>query len=323
MKIGKVENCLVIGLGQIGLKYDIGLSEEYVLTHSRSVDSHPEFELVGGVDKNKINRDTFVKNYGKPVYSDIKKGILETKPSIIIISSPTSTHLSILDNIIEASSPKAILCEKPLDSDPNNASEMIKKCSDNDIQLFVNYIRRCDPGSLQIKKMIDMGKINKPIKGIVWYSKGLKNNGSHFINLLESWFGECTNVKNISKGKSYIDLEDNDYDFTLSFQNVEIIFYSSLENSNSYNSIELMSSSGRLLYENGGDKIFWQAVNESNLLDSDKKLIQENMNKYQYNVLNSISNVLKNKNTSISRGEDAYKTQKTIMRIINGEKNGN
>ena len=46
------------------------------------------------------------------------------------------------------------------------------------------------------------------------------------------------------------------------------------------------------------------------------------MNKYQYNVLNSISNVLNDKNASISMGEDAYETQKTIMRIINGEKNG-
>ena len=323
MKIGKVEKCLVIGLGQIGLKYDIGLSEDYVLTHSRSVNSHPEFELVGGVDKNKMNRDKFVKNYGKPVYSDIKNAILETKPSMIIISSPTNTHLSILNTVINVSSPKAILCEKPLDSDLKNASEMLKKCSENDIQLFVNYIRRCDPGSLQIKKMIDMGKITKPIKGIVWYSKGLKNNGSHFINLLESWFGECINVKNISKGRNYPDLADNDYDFTLSFKNVEIIFYSSLENSNSYNSIELMSPSGRLLYEDGGEKIFWQQVNESDQLSSEKKSLQENMNKYQYNVLNSISNLLNDKNASISMGEDAYETQKTIMRIINGEKNGN
>ena len=322
MKIGKVEKCLIIGLGQIGLKYDIELSEDYVLTHSRSVSFHTEFELVGGVDKNKMNREEFVKNYCKPVYSDTKNAILETKPSMIIISSPTTTHLSILDTIIETSSPKAILCEKPLDSDSKNASEMLKKCSENGIQLFVNYIRRCDPGSLQIKKMIDMGIINKPIKGIVWYSKGLKNNGSHFINLLENWFGECINVKNISKGKNYIDIGDNDYDFTLSFKNVEIIFYSSLENSHSYNSIELMCPSGRLVYEDGGGKIFWQQVNESNKLSSEKKLIQEDMNKYQYNVLNSINNVLNNKNVSISMGEDAYETQKTIMRIINGEKNG-
>ena len=37
-----------------------------------------------------------------------------------------------------------------------------------------------------------------PIKGVCWYSKGLLNNGSHFINLLEFWLGDYVSNKRLN-----------------------------------------------------------------------------------------------------------------------------
>ena len=219
--------------------------------------------------------------------------------------------------------PLAILCEKPLDIDIEKARKIVNECYKNNIKLYVNYIRRSDPGSIKVKEMLKKEIFKKPYKGIVWYSKGLKNNGSHFINLLEYWFGQHIDIKNISKGKQYKKINDCDYDFTITFKNAEIFFCASIEESSTYNSIEIMSPTGRLLYENGGEEIFFQKVNspKNNYLEKEKTFIQTNMNKYQYNVLNNLSASIKGKSSFISMGNDALQTLEIVNMIENGEIN--
>tara|TARA_B100000767_G_scaffold193403_1_gene180516 strand:- start:1508 stop:2482 length:975 start_codon:yes stop_codon:yes gene_type:complete len=321
------EKCLIIGLGQIGLKYDLNKGKEHILSHSRAIDEHPDFKIIGAVDIIKENRELFKKKYKKPTYTSIKKAIAETRPSVIIISSPSNTHSKILDEIISGPLPKAILCEKPIDSDLIKAKKMVDICLKNNIKLYVNYIRRCDPGSIKVKNKLNKNMIAKPIKGVVWYSKGIKNNGSHFINLLEDWFGKCVSVKKLSDGNYYKNIDDSDYNFLLTFNEAEILFYSSLESSNSYNSIELSSPTGRMIYENGGEEIIWQPVVEDGINNNStlgkKEILQKNMNQYQYNVMSCISDALRGRISPISTGEDALETLQTIDRVINGDRNEN
>mgnify|MGYP000427178221 CR=1 FL=1 len=42
---------------------------------------------------------------------------------------------------------------------------------------------------LKIKNIIDSSSANLYFKGFVWYTKGIYNNGSHMINLIEFWLG--------------------------------------------------------------------------------------------------------------------------------------
>jgi len=170
--------------------------------------------------------------------------------------------------------------------------------------------------------MINEKIIKAPIKGFVWYSKGIKNNGSHFINLLEYWLGKCNETLYLSKGKYYKTLSDSDYNFILKFNNAEIIFQSSPEASKSYNSIELISKSGRLIYENGGEHIYWQSVfekyikNKSRKYLNKKKMIQNTLDKYQLNVLNALYDSLQGNDSNICTGEQSLETLKTIDKII-------
>ena len=47
----------MVGLGQIGMGYDYKLNDEkYILTHCQTINIHPDFELVGGVDISNENR---------------------------------------------------------------------------------------------------------------------------------------------------------------------------------------------------------------------------------------------------------------------------
>lgn len=316
----KPYKCLIIGLGDIGLKYDLDIAKRFILTHSRAITIHPDFELVGAVDKNKKNREAFQKKYKKPVFTNINDAISNLDSEIIVISSPTSSHYDVLQKILKKRMPMAILCEKPLDIEIKKARRIVNDCQKNNIMLYVNYVRRSDPGSIKVKELLRKGQFKKPYKGFVWYSKGLKNNGSHFINLLEDWFGKDFCIKNISKGKFYKKISDYDYDFTIQYKHAEVFFCSSIEKSSTYNSIEIMSPSGRLLYENGGEEIFFQKVNSlKNNLDKEKTFIQKDMNKYQFNVLDNLSASLQGKSSYISMGNDALRTLEIIEKIEKGE----
>src|SRR2546428_243397 len=60
------------------------------------------------------------------------------------------------------------------------------------------------------------GEIALPVKGVVWYSKGLFNNGSHFINLLQDWLGDVREVRVIESGRWWGGL-DPEPDLLVSF----------------------------------------------------------------------------------------------------------
>ena len=94
-------------------------------------------------------------------------------------------HSLTLKEVLAHSTPKLILCEKPLAYDLDEAGEMVEACESAGVKLFVNYMRRADPGAIEIKARIESGQIATPIKGVAWYSKGFLHNGSHFFNLLE------------------------------------------------------------------------------------------------------------------------------------------
>ena len=177
--------CIIIGLGQIGMGYDLEHEKDKVYTHAKAFSESPDFDLIGGVDLSKTKRDLFSQKYKVNTYLDIESAIKVKRADLIIIASPTEKHYSILKQILNCSLPKAVLCEKPLAFDIHDAEEMVNLCKKYGVKLFVNYMRRSDPGVIEIKKRIKSRKILTPIKGVVWYSKGFIHNGSHFFNLLD------------------------------------------------------------------------------------------------------------------------------------------
>ena len=240
-------------------------------------------------------------------------------------SHPSSSHAKILDDILQFFKPKVILCEKPIDYNFETAKRMLKVCKANKVQLYVNYIRRSDPGSLKVAELINHKVIQTPLKGIVWYSKGLFNNASHFLNILELWLGPCKNIRVSSEGKSYNNF-DKDYDFIAEFEDSKVYFCASLETTSTYNSIELITKSGRLEYKNGGSEIMWYGVTYNKTMDRSEILkepiiLQKNMNKYQLNVFNELDNALNGRNFSLSSGSDAIETLRNITKVKHGALN--
>jgi hypothetical protein len=55
---------LLVGLGRIGVGFDIGLDgQKHISTHARAFSLHPKFQLIGGVDPDLQSRQMFERNY--------------------------------------------------------------------------------------------------------------------------------------------------------------------------------------------------------------------------------------------------------------------
>jgi len=318
-----IKTCLIIGLGQIGMEYDYEKKDDQsIFTHARAIHKHPNFQLIGAVDISSKKRNRFEKLYASPTFIDVNAALKKLKPEVVIIATPTNTHSSVVTKILNSSKPEIILCEKPLAYELNEAKKMVKICKEAGVKLFVNYMRSVDIGVSEIKRRIEIGEIKKPIKANIWYSKGLYNNGSHLINLLSLWLGKIISVKLIKKGTLFNEL-DPEPDFKIEFSCGTAIFRAAWEESFFQLSVELLSTSGRLLYDNGGNTIEWQGTSYDpdfhgyKILDKNKEIINNSMNIYQFKVYDSIFKHVKNEKTSLVTGMQALDTLIGINSIIN------
>lgn len=315
--------CVIVGLGKIGMGYDIdsGLEAGSVYSHAKAFSLHPSFQLVCAVDPSGSKRGIFSKHFGLSAYPDVQQAACEGAADVVVIASPTQEHFRAIGDVVSHLAPRVILCEKPLSYSLADANCMVEACESKNVKLYVNYMRRSDPGAIEIKARIDSGSIATPLKGIAWYSKGFLHNGSHFFNLLEYWLGDFVTAKIISPGR-ILEGEDCEPDVQVEFERGSVVFLAAREEAFSHYTVELLSQSGRLRYEQGGELVAWQSVDDDpnfpgyRILRSTPDLIENDMGRYQLNVVDQLANALANRQSFLCTGREALATLNAMHQIL-------
>jgi len=311
----------ILGLGKISMGYDKALPEKkYVRTHARALNIHPGFILAGGCDPNKNKRSEFHLRYKKPAFSRPEDLLKKTRPEVVVIASPTSQHKNSLAVAIRQKDVRAVLCEKPLAEKVLESARMVKMCKKMRRRFYINFIRRADPGILEIRKKILNGKIQKPFKAVVWYCKGLLHNGCHFVDLLSFLFGPIRAASIIGKETSGPAMAGSPH-CRFDFKGGSAIFIPANAKNFLHHTCEVLARNGRLRIEADGT-IFWQAANSKprNLrhraLDRNGEQIIGNMPKYQLGVAEQLYQALQGKKHSLCTGQEALKSQKWIEKVL-------
>jgi predicted dehydrogenase len=312
----------LIGLGGIGMCYDSKLPDtDYVFSHARAFTRHPDFTILGAADPVRESREQFAATYNAPSFATVPELLSRLAADVVIVASPTHTHLEVVRDVLRNSHPKLILCEKPLAYDSAEADEIVRLCREQGVLLFVNYIRRADPGVIDVKARLDDGRIGLPFKGVVWYSKGLLHNGSHFLDLLTFWFGPARTWHIIAPGDS-LGEQDAEPDFRLVFDKGTVIFCAAKEENFSHYTVEIVAPNGRLRYEQGG-VIVWQGVSAHPTLSNYRQLqshgeeIRNDLKRYQYHVATQISQALQKKAHTLCDGVAGSVTVRLLEILLN------
>ena len=293
---------IIIGLGKAGF----GNIKDYRFyrSHSYTIFKLKSFNLIAAVDKKKSSRAKFEKKYNIETFKNICE--IKKKVDLVIIASNTKNHYKCLKDTIRYLKPKYILCEKPFTDDYYLGKKIHNFCKKNDVNLFVNYVRRCLPSLLNFKKILNK-KNNQNYVNIL-YPKGVLNNGSHFIDLCIFVFGK---IKSVKIGKKFNKFnKDFNADFKLKFKNAVADF--SAHPKNNVSRISIVSKKLSLKWEKG-KKIKVIFDKKSNK----KKLIESGMKSYQYYVMKQFLKKIENQKNTICNSSEALKTLQVIKKLKN------
>ncbi len=315
-------SALVVGLGQIGMGYDVGLAPEtFVYSHARALSLHPGFNLIGAVDPCPDKRAKFQAKHRAFAYETVEEAIEALTVDLVIVATPTQTHYDLLRKLLDFKGLKLILCEKPLSYSLDESRKMLSMCEEKNISLYVNYMRHSEPGVVEVKRRIESGEISWPLKGVAWYSKGFLHNGSHFFNLLEHWLGQAKAFNLIEAGRALAH-GDAEPDVRVVFEKGEVVLLASKDENFSHNEIELIAANGRLRYANGGRGIEWNSVCvDENLrgyssLATISEQIPAKFNCYQWHVVEQLDCALKGRQARLCTGRQALNTLEQMYSIL-------
>lgn len=311
----------VLGLGRIGQGYDYDCADDsHVVTHASGFSHHPAFELVAGIDTNPLARKRFENKYAKPAFASVKGMADNIRPDVISIGVPTAQHAGAFAEALTRG-PRAILCEKPIAGSTAEARQMVAAARENKCALLVNYMRRFEPGVLTLHRSITTGQYGEIYKGVAWYSKGLRNNGSHFIDLLRFLLGEVTACEVLSKGRRG-DNGDPEPDVKIRFGTADIYLLAAREECFSIAEFELVGARGRIAYRNGGSAIqAWETGPDPDfpgysILAHNPVAVPNDFMRHQWHVVDHLYRHLTAHVPLNSSGETAIATLQVVETLI-------
>jgi hypothetical protein len=196
----------VIGLGKIGLTYDLDetrqLKANQVMTHCRSVSNSDLFKLEYSIDLNPEAVQTAVSLYGGSGYQSLGEALSQESPQLIILSVPTEFHLATLLCIAKVWQPSVYLIEKPFGKNSQEARQMANLIEAQNVNVYVNYMRRYLPNFLLLKSATSF-KERGQLKSVRINGYGsLRNIFSHFLDII--LFLESSSILGITKKQEIV-----------------------------------------------------------------------------------------------------------------------
>jgi len=260
-------NCAIVGCGQIAGGYDDPQSNQ-VRTHAKAFRISSKCKLIGVCDNIADTVGSFAETWNVPFSTTNVNELLEQcKPDLLSICTPTSTHREIFELACHHRVPR-IWLEKPAAESRNEVIEMMELAKKNRVDVWVNYFRRYDFGFHKIKQRLpDIGKIQHVQ---AFYTKGLRYNGSHLIDLIHWFFGKVNSVE------VFDFINDSNYPAMNGIfytDNVKIYLTALDYNQFELFELDIIGSAGRILIKDGGQQILFQKVTNDKYYKGYKNLI--------------------------------------------------
>lgn len=135
----------VIGAGRIGQ------------VHARSVAGHPDATLVAVADVFLDGATALADEFGARATVNPEELFDTSAVDAVIIASPTSTHIDLIDAAIDAGMPA--LCEKPIDLDIARVDVLRDKANASSTPIALGFNRRFDPHFAEVHRRVRAGDI--------------------------------------------------------------------------------------------------------------------------------------------------------------------
>lgn len=180
----------LIGLGRVARRHALG----YLQNDSVS--------LVAGTDPSKKAQSKAAKRFGlEKTFSSTADMFATEKLDVVSICSPPRFHAQDVLAAV-AAGVKAILCEKPLGLNLEEADRMIQVCRDNGVILATNHQRRFGPQHVLAHQILASGQLGKVQFVYADCPRDILRSGIHVADMLNDYLGRAYRVSaSLSNGK--------------------------------------------------------------------------------------------------------------------------
>ena len=144
------KNLVVVGYG--------GMGGGFHVKHAQSSDV---VNLLGVYDIDEAKNE-LARSRGIFAYASLDEVLADERVDLITVAVPNDSHLDIVKRALEAG--KSVICEKPVAMSVAELDEMIEAANKSGQIFSVHQNRRFDVDFLAIKKIVEDGKIGKPLR---------------------------------------------------------------------------------------------------------------------------------------------------------------
>lgn len=191
----KAWNTVLIGFGKIAAGYAQDHHQRQWFrysTHAQVLRSHPAFHWSSIVDPCAVARERARQEWGVAnTYAAVTEIPVPGDVEIAVIATAPSAREGVLDHLPNL---RAILIEKPLADNLGTARQFVAKCEKRGILLAVNLLRRYDRDLRELSRHGLALKFGAPMAVFGTYGNGLRNNGTHLVDLIRMLVGETITV---------------------------------------------------------------------------------------------------------------------------------
>ncbi len=306
----------IIGLGNIGLLYDYENDGKIYLTHLKSFFFSKSFDVINCIDKSEERIKLAIKRYGNEInyFNSFSKKIPIT--DLYVLCSIPSVNKKLYNKISKISKNAFFLIEKPAWAN----KESPKNC-------FINYFRKTIPAFQKLKNKFKSNRFGSIQSINCYYTKGLRNNGSHLIDLIFYFFGHTFDKKNFKIINSFIDYDKSDHTVSFSYKHqykdnfFPVTFIGLSEKMYSIIEIDIFTLNHRIKIKDFGEKIDFFSIVDDPIFPEYKilkKIKTQNSNIYKSGLYTTkkIYKILNNRVSNNSSFENENQIQ-NLVEIVN------
>jgi len=242
----------IIGCGRIAGAYDVPNSG-LIRTHASGMINNKDIDLRSACDVNLRIATGFCELWDIPnVYSDYNDMLNEENFDLVSICTPVDHHLDIVKACLE-NNVRNICIEKPSFLNLSELTEIKELLSKHErkVNIWINYIRRYIEGMQELKESLD-SEVETIQSVRAFYTKGLKNNGAHLLDLIIWLFGDPIEIKDVQL------IERGDYldaDFNIKTNRAEVCVKSLDYRNFEIFELDLVTNKRRVRFIDGFDTI--------------------------------------------------------------------
>ncbi len=316
----------IIGCGNIGSKLDENKDLSYALSHAGAYQKMgQDISFLVDIDKDRLL--TAAKTRGvQTTYTSYDELFNNEEIDILSICSSTNLREAIFIRALESKIP-VIICEKPIASNYDEAIKIKSLVENSSSTCILNYSRRWDEDVQQIKKIIASGELGKMTSAQITYGKGILNNASHALNLLDFFIESEKDINFVQRiNDDRIDF-DAAYNVMMTYRSPDNQFPVILKATDHRNftlwEIDLLFSKGRITFENSGlTKKIYNVVDSPvfegyRILNLDLELSDGYLPCMENMITESLQIFNKQKKSSRSSISDALQSMTLIEKIKN------